>query len=81
MPEVSRERRLELASDADELLRSPAFDRVVNHLVAEQVKSLVGNPIGSLTATEAHATLRALDSLKATLRAIASDRAMVEKQG
>lgn len=81
MVEVSRERRLELASDADELLRNPAFERVLTHLVAEQLSILTREPIGSLTATGAHATLRALDSMKATLRAMVSDRAMVEKQG
>lgn len=81
MAEISRERRIEIAVDAQELLRSAAFNSVVTHLIAEQVTKLTENAVGSLTAQEAHATLRALNSMKSTLSALAADRAVLEKQG
>lgn len=75
------ERRLEIANAASELLATPFFNKVITHMVANTIKKLVAEPVGSLTATDAHATLRALESLKAELTTMASDKAVLQKQG
>lgn len=72
----SKERRLELGRAAEALLKSDVFNKVVNHLITEQVAVLVAEPIGSLTATGAHATLQALNALTGKVRALASEVAV-----
>lgn len=74
-----REKRIEWGQGASELLAHPFFGKLITHLVAEQVKVLAGNPIGSLTATEAHATLRALELLKSQLKTFEADGNLAKK--
>lgn len=70
------ERRLELGRQAQELLDSPIFEKVVTHLTGEYIKKLTAEQVGSLTAASAHATLRALNDIKADLKVLASEVAV-----
>lgn len=81
MVEVSTERRMELAIAALEVKDSVAFKGVVKHIIAEQVGILQQCSVGDLRATDAHATLRALNLIEASLKALAADKAVLERQG
>lgn len=75
----SKEKRLEIGRAAKFLLESDIFNKVVNHLITEQVATLIAEPIGSLTATGAHATLQALNALTGKIKALASEVAVQAK--
>jgi len=79
--EVSAERRMELAIQAQELLSSDAFKGCMKKLLVDAVGTLQQCSVGDLRASDAHATLRALNLIEASLKALASDRAVLEKQG
>lgn len=81
MPELSFEQKMELAISAKEFVESSIFRKVVTHLIKEQVETLQRVPLGDLTATDAHGVLRALNLMEATLRALASEKAVLEKKG
>lgn len=81
MVEVSNERRMELAISAAEVVNSIAFKAVVKHVITEQIEVLQQYSVGDLRATDAHATLRALNLIEASLKALAADKVVLEKQG
>lgn len=68
-----KQRLLELAREARVLLNSESFNKIVTHLVAEQIGILENSDVGSLTATTAHATVRALNQIKQGLRSLANN--------
>lgn len=82
-PEVmsyeQKQRLLELSRQARALLKNEALDKVWTHLLAKQLEVFQEEQVGSLTATTAHATVRALNLLKQELRALANHIEIEEK--
>jgi len=77
--ELSLEQKQELAAEADRLLEPGSmFNAIVTLLVGESVAQLVEADIGGLTATAAHARIKALEDIKGRLRILKNDATMAE---
>ena len=58
----------ERAGEADAILNNPVFRQAMDEIHSRQVGILVGADVGSLTATQAHAMIRAINELKTQLQ-------------
>lgn len=66
----------EKAERAKFLLEDPMLKHVFESVMNESVQELLGSPVGSLTAQEAHATMKGIERLKARLRRYVDDLKM-----
>lgn len=71
-----QQKALALGQDAKAFLENPVFDKVLTHLTGKYIRVLVAEPVGSLTAGSAHATLRALNDFKDAVKLLASEVAV-----
>lgn len=76
MDAPTKEARLELGRQAEALLKSEIFNKIITHLTATYVQKLMTEPVGSLTANSTHATLLALKDIKQAVEVLASEVAV-----
>ena len=69
----------ELAADAKELLNNPTFKKAVDAVYSRAVGTLLTADIGSLTAQQAHAIMRATAEIKSQLEQYITDAKMRQK--
>lgn len=69
----------ERAADAKALLGSEIFNRALKDIHSQQLGILVSAEVGSLTASAAHAMLKALEMIKSQLDQYIADQSMRQK--
>jgi hypothetical protein len=67
----------ERAADARALLGSEIFHRSLAKLQEEYLQQLIQAEVGGLTAATAHASMKALEAIKAQLQAFITDEEML----
>lgn len=71
------EKKEALAAEAGRLLQPGSmFNQIITSLTSECIQELTNAAIGDLTATAAHAKLKALNDIKGRLRSIQNDATM-----
>jgi hypothetical protein len=69
----------ERAASARALLSDPIFRDVLDTMYSRHIGILAGADIGSLTASAAHAMLRAINELRSELESIVTEKKMHDK--
>ena len=69
----------ERAGEADAILSNPVFRAAMDEIHSRAVGILVASDVGSLTATQAHAMLRAVNELMTQLKQFRTDADMRKK--
>lgn len=67
------------AADARALINSEIFDRAMKALEVRYMKELVQAPLGDLTATAAHARLKAIQDIRMHLNSYSTDEKMFNR--
>lgn len=80
-PQLKRtsEELIDRAEEAKMLLASPMLKEVFAKVQSDYVQELLANPVGSLTASTAHASMKVLPAVEATLRSIVADYTIRER--
>lgn len=75
--ELTLHEKVELGEEAKRLLAPGSmFNRVVTTLTAEYMNELIQSDVGGLTASAAHASMKALNDIKGRLKMIENDATM-----
>lgn len=70
-----------LASDADRLLRDPAFAAIIDKVRSEQIMMFVNSSKhDTASREEAHAMLRCLSKIEAALKSVITEEAIKQKR-
>lgn len=69
----------ERATEAEVLLKNPVFQSALNDVYSRTIGTLLNADVGSLTASTAHATLKALKDINDQLEQYITDRKMRHK--
>lgn len=69
----------ERATEAQVLLSNPVFIDALEDVYSRAIGTLMGAEVGSLTASTAHATMKALSEVRSQLEAYIVDRKMRQK--
>lgn len=79
---LTLEQKAEIAAESERLLNpGSTFNKIVTVLVDECIQELVTADVGDLTATRAHARMKALNDIKARIKALQNDYLIAKKQG
>ena len=70
----------ERASDAETLLANPVFISAINDVYSRAVGTLLNADVGSLTASTAHATMKAVRDVRNQLEQYVTDRKMRQRR-
>jgi hypothetical protein len=62
--ELSSDELNELAASAKDLRNHPAFNRILDEIWQDSIQQLVPAAVGSLTASEAHATMKGIEAIR-----------------
>lgn len=74
---LSYHEKVELAEEAKRLLSpNSMFNKIVNGLIVECHEKLIQAEVGSLTASAAHASMKALNDIKIRLQIFVNDVTM-----
>lgn len=71
----------ERAAEARNILNSEAFKVVIDAVHNRCIQTLLSEPVGSLTAASAHATMKALTEIKGELQSQINDETILHKRG
>jgi len=69
----------ERATEAEVLLQNPVFISALDEVYSRAVGTLLSADVGSLTASTAHATMKAIRDIRSQLEQYISDRKMRQK--
>jgi hypothetical protein len=69
----------ERAVEAGELLKSPIFQNAVDDVYSRHIGILISAEVGSLTASAAHAMIKALEEIRGQLEQYVTDHKMRQK--
>jgi hypothetical protein len=69
------------ASDARALLNNKVLNEAFEEMQAEYIQLLIQAPVGDLTATTAHASMKVLEAVKAKLHSFVNDASFINKRG
>jgi len=78
-PRLSNFEVEEKAGEANAILNNPVFKMAMDEIHSRAVGTLVGADVGSLTATQAHAMIKAVNELKTQLSQYEVDNQMRQK--
>jgi len=78
-PRLSNHEVQEKAGRAEDLLASDTFNSAMNEVYSRAAGTLVNADIGSLTATGAHATMKAIVDIRNQLQDFINDHKMRQK--
>lgn len=80
MSELSDTEKLALGDEAKRLLDSALFNGLVSSILKEQLSVFTAEELHSPKSDTAHATIRALDDIKKSLRVLSNDAAVIRKR-
>lgn len=80
MPQRTRFEIEERRCDAEALLNNPMFQEAMQGIWDAAIQKLLIAPIGDLTATQAHATMRAIDEIRNHLKSVVNDDKMASQR-
>lgn len=63
----------EIQADLRNMMESPAFEFLLQRAQERAIQKLLAEPVGSLTAASAHASMKALTELRGELQALLND--------
>ena len=69
----------ERATEADVLLQNPVFISALDDVYSRAAGTLLNSDVGSLTASTAHATMKAVSAIRSQLEQYINDRKMRQK--
>ena len=78
-PRLSNLQVEEKAAEARALLGNPVFIDAISDVYSEAIGTLVSAEVGSLTASTAHASMKAITALRAKLEGYVADHQMRQK--
>jgi hypothetical protein len=78
-PRLSNHEVEEKAAEAESLLASEVFQSAMNGVYSRAVGTLLSTEVGSLTATGAHATMKAIIDIRSQLEDFINDHKMRQK--
>jgi hypothetical protein len=67
------------AAEAQALLNNPIFQMAMSDAYSEAIGTLLDADVGSLTATTAHATMKAITAIRSRLEQFTTDHKMRQK--
>ena len=71
----------ERAAEAQSLLDNPVFAEALNDIYSQALGTLLNSDVGSLTASTAHATMKAIRDVRVQLELYITDKKMRSKYG
>jgi hypothetical protein len=80
-PRLSQFETEEKAAEAEAILNHEVFEDAIDEVYSRAMNILIDADVGSLTASTAHATIKALEDIKDQLEQYITDRKMREKYG
>jgi len=78
-PRLSNYEIEQRAGEANSILRHPVFISALEEVYSRAVGTLLGADVGSLTATQAHAMMKAINDLQAQLKQYEVDHELRNK--
>lgn len=79
MKELSSLELDELAADAKQCLVSKGFNHALDTIMQRNIQTLCTEPVGSLTANQAHASMKALTDLRGELQSLINSETIRNK--
>ena len=69
----------ELVADARAILNSKGFNYVIDSMMERHIQTLCAEPVGTLTANHAHASMKVLTELRGELKSLITTETIHQK--